>query len=72
MIKDAGGELVAYSVQELGGAWRWRVYGPAGQVISQGVEATEARAMQAAAALMLGAVAARVVRPVAVRGMLAH
>jgi hypothetical protein len=34
-------ELVAYSVQKVGDGWRWRVYGPGGVVVLQGIETTQ-------------------------------
>ena len=54
MNSERDEELVAYSVQDLGGLWRWRVYRAHGQVIRQGVEATADRAERAAAALVFG------------------
>jgi hypothetical protein len=48
-------ELVAYSVQDLGGQlWRWRVYRAGGCVVSQGVEISRAVAERVAAALAFG------------------
>jgi hypothetical protein len=50
-------EIVAYSVQDLGGQlWRWRVYRAGGQVFSQGVEISKALAERVAAALAFGGV----------------
>jgi hypothetical protein len=47
-------ELVAYSVQDLGGAWRWRVYRAGGQVAGQGVETSRPRAEAVAAVRAFG------------------
>jgi hypothetical protein len=45
-------EFVAYSVQDLGGLWRWRVYRIGGQVARHGIEATEAAAERTASNLV--------------------
>jgi len=47
-------ELVAYSVQELGGGWRWRVYAEGGRVVLQGMEAARDRAERAARTVFWG------------------
>lgn len=54
MNSEQGQELVAYSVEDLGGLWRWRVYRAGGQVVRQGAEATEEAAGRAACALVIG------------------
>ena len=46
--------LVAYSVQNIGGGWRWRLYGPEGRVVRQGFETTEAHADRVAAQAFWG------------------
>jgi hypothetical protein len=51
MKAELAEELVAYSVQDLGGHWRWRVYRGGGQMIRQGVEPTEDGAARAAVGL---------------------
>ena len=52
-------EAVAYSVQELGGAWRWRIYAAHGRVMIQGVEIDAARAERTALAAFWGQSATR-------------
>lgn len=47
-------DLVAYSVQNIGGGWRWRLHGPAGLVVRQGFETSQARADRAAAQAFWG------------------
>jgi hypothetical protein len=54
MNNELGQELVAYSVEDLGGLWRWRVYEADGQMARQGAEATEEAAGCAALALLFG------------------
>jgi hypothetical protein len=48
MIFQLHNELTAYSVQDLGAAWRWRVYSAGGAVACQGVSLTKQGAERAA------------------------
>jgi hypothetical protein len=34
-------EHLAYSIQDLGSAWRWRIYGAAGRVLRDGLAPTK-------------------------------
>ena len=47
-------DLVAYSVQSIGGGWRWRLYGAEGRVMRQGFEASEIEADRVAAQAFWG------------------
>lgn len=48
------GDMVAYSVQNVSEGWRWRIYGPHGRVLRQGLERTQAAARRLAEVLFWG------------------
>jgi hypothetical protein len=47
-------EMVAYAVQNVGEGWRWRIYGPHGRLIRQGIERSEAAALSHAEVVFWG------------------
>ena len=47
-------EMVAYAVQNVGEGWRWRIFGPHGRVLRQGIERTEAAALGLAEVVFWG------------------
>ena len=47
-------EMVAYSVQQVGEGWRWRVYGPHGRVLCEGLKQTQAAAQGLAEVVFWG------------------
>lgn len=47
-------EMVAYAVQNVGDGWRWRIFGPHGRILRQGLARTEAAAQGLAEVVFWG------------------